>query len=271
MSIPEKYELLEQGMQSKNKLAVAFSGGTDSTYLLYVAHKVLKDQVVAITIKTPYISGWETDEAIDFCKSNQISHTVISADIIPGLDTNPENRCYLCKKHLFGLIKSTAASMNISHVADGSNADDSNTYRPGMKALHELSVNSPLLEAGLTKAEIRILSTQAGLPTGTKPAYSCLLTRIPYNTSYTTAVLRRIEKAENFLSGIGFAGSRVRTHGNLARIETTKERIGELMQYDQSGELSDYFKKIGFEHITVDLEGYRSGSFDNFIKNIKNG
>jgi uncharacterized protein len=271
MNTGEKYGQLQQWLLKKGKVAVAFSGGVDSTFILSTAKKVLDNRVIAFTIKTPYIPDWELAEAIEFCKSNAIEHIVISSDIIPEIASNPVNRCYLCKRHLFTLLKSNAGDMGYTCILDGSNADDSEAYRPGLAALRELEICSPLLEMGITKAEVRRLSSETGLPTAEKPSYACLLTRLPYDYTFSIPELNRIEKAELFLSSIGFAGSRVRNHGNIARIETDKEKITDLVRPVNADKLTGYFHEIGYEHITVDLEGYRSGSFDKNTNKQQNG
>jgi uncharacterized protein len=262
---PEKYDKLLSWLGRLENAAVAFSGGVDSTFVLAAARLVLAEKVVAYTVKTPYIPEWEIDEAVSWCNKNGIRHQVISTGILPSILDNPENRCYLCKKHLFTMLKKEALRSGIAHLLDGSNADDSGVYRPGLAALEELGIKSPLLENGITKTEVRHFSARMGLPTAEKPSYACLLTRLPYNYPVKTSELRRIEKAERYLASLGYAASRVRNHGNIARIEIDKSRITDFSGTLASGTLVAYFRELGYEYVTLDLEGYRSGSFDKNI------
>lgn len=263
-----KYELLTNWFGERKKIAIAFSGGTDSTFLLALAKNVLQQNVLALTVKTPYIPDWELNEAMEFCRTEKINHRVLYADAIPDIMDNPVNRCYLCKKHLFSLLKNEAAAMGYNLLADGTNADDKSVYRPGLKALKELHISSPLLENGLTKKDIRRYSKKMGLPTASKPPYACLLTRLPYNSGIDYEVLTRIEKAEKFLISLGFPGSRVRTTGDTARIEADKRYLPKLVRPENASMITGYFHDLGYRHISVDLEGYRSGSFDQKIVNL---
>jgi len=263
MNESNKYDLLEKWLEKKGKIAIAFSGGVDSTFLLAAAKKVLHQNVLALTVKTPYIPGWEADEALAFCKSERINHRFVPADIIPEIISNPVNRCYLCKKNIFTLLASEAAQLGFEHLADGTNADDSVVLRPGMKALQELGILSPLHELGITKKEIRKHSAKMGLPTADKPSYACLLTRLPYNYPVKIEELVRVEKAERFMASLGYPNSRVRNHSDLARIEVERQYIGEFVQKAEASGVMAYFHELGYRHITIDLEGYRSGSFDN--------
>jgi len=241
---------------------VAFSGGVDSTFVLASARKVLGEMVQAYTVKTPYIPDWELEEAAEYCKKNGIRHRVILAAILPEIMHNPENRCYLCKKHLFSVLKKEAQQEGFNIVLDGSNADDTGAYRPGLAALQELEIRSPLLENGITKTDVRYFSRRLGLPTAEKPSYSCLLTRLPYNYEVKTDELERIEKAERYLASLGYGTSRVRNHGTIARIELEKDRITEFVNSPIVKGVIAQFHKLGYEYITIDLDGYRSGSFD---------
>jgi uncharacterized protein len=242
--------------------AVAFSGGVDSTFVLAVAQKVLGKNILAFTIKTPYIPDWEIEEAIVFCRENGIDHRILNEGIIPEIQQNPENRCYLCKRFIFSMLKKEALREGFTCLLDGSNADDSGVYRPGMAALKELEIKSPLLENGITKAEVRHFSKMLGLPTSEKPSYACLLTRLPYNYNFKTEELERIEKAERFLASLGYSASRVRNHGNIARIELERNRIAEFINSPSAEKLLTYFRDLGYEFVTVDIEGYRTGSYD---------
>lgn len=260
-----KNQLLKSWLEKHEKIAVAFSGGVDSTFLLATAKETLHQNVLALTVKTPYIPEWEVSEAIEFCRNENIRHRIIQADINPEILNNPVNRCYICKKNVFTLLNEVASVMGFTCLADGTNADDKGVYRPGLKALSDLKIESPLMETGFTKQDIREHSQMLGLPTAAKPAYACLLTRLPYNCSVDMETLQRIEKAEKFLIYMGFPGSRVRTHGDLARIEADKILIPRLVEHDISMKIISCFRELGYRHVTIDLEGYRSGSFDEQV------
>jgi len=259
---PEKYDMLLHWLGRLENAAVAFSGGVDSTFVLAMAQKVHAKKVLALTVKTPYIPDWELAEAIAYCKENGINHRVVHAEIIPEIINNPENRCYLCKRHVFTVLKKEAQQEGFNHLLDGTNADDSGVYRPGLAALRELGIRSPLLENGITKTEVRHFSAKLELPTAEKPSYACLLTRLPYNCEVKAEELLRVEKAERYLASIGYGASRVRNHGNIARIELEKSKIPEFVNSGDAGKLASYFHELGYEFVTIDLEGYRSGSFD---------
>lgn len=243
-------------------LAVAFSGGVDSTYLLHEAVKAGKEKVTALIMKTPSVPERELDEAVTFCKSRDISFFVLPADPFSaaGFRENGRDRCYICKHFLFSALLEKAKEEGIPFVADGTNADDRKEFRPGLRALKELDIRSPLAEAGLTKKEIRELSEKEGLPTWNKPSFSCLATRFPYGEELTVEKLRRTEAAENLLAELGFTQRRVRVHGNLARIEVLPAEIPLLLE--RRDMISSRFEELGFLYTTVDLKGFRSGSMD---------
>ncbi len=260
-----KYNLLLTSLEKLERVAVAFSGGVDSTFLLAAVKKVLGNNVLALTVKTPYIPDRELEEACNFCAEHDIKHRVMHLDIIKEILNNPGNRCYLCKKHVFSAMKSEAAREGTVHLLDGTNVDDAKDYRPGMAALRELQIISPLLEAGLTKNDIRSLSRMLGLVTADKPAYACLLTRLPYNYEVKAEELRRIEKAEIFLESLGYGSSRVRNHGSMARIEIDRNSIRDFINTGVADKIVRYFRSLGYEFVTLDLEGYRTGSFNTTI------
>jgi len=250
-----------------NSFAVAFSGGVDSSYLLYRAHKVRKSGIVAITIRTPYIPSREINEAIAFTKKYGIKHKILDIAFPDMIRNNLVQRCYLCKKTLFTELLNFARENNYKYVVDGTNFDDIGDFRPGMKALKEMSIRSPLMESGLTKKDIRELSKKEGLTIWDKPAMACLLTRIPYDTEIEENTLRMIEKAETMLFERGYPGTRVRIHGEVARIECLPEYIEKIFQNPGREGIIIGMKKIGFRYVSLDLEGYRKGK-SNPEKNI---
>ena len=261
-----QYLKLLEWMKHLGNAAVAFSGGVDSTLVLTAARDSLHENVLAFTVKTPYIPEWEVKEAVLFCKERGIRHQVIHKDMPDEIGKNPENRCYLCKKQLFTMLKAEALRQGFDHILDGTNADDSGTYRPGLAALKELGIKSPLFETGINKLKVRQRSVSMGLPTADKPSYACLLTRMPYNYEVRNDELERIEKAEVFLASLGFRNSRVRNHKNIARIETDREKMQDFTQDAVILKVTSYFHDIGYEFVTLDLDGYRSGSYDKKFK-----
>lgn len=258
----EKEKKLAVLLEKCMPLAVAFSGGVDSTYLLHEAVKAGKEKVTALIMKTPSVPERELDEAVTFCKSRGISFFVLPADPFSaaGFRENGRDRCYICKHFLFSALLERAKEEGIPFVADGTNADDRKEFRPGLRALKELDIRSPLAEAGLTKKEIRELSEKEGLPTWNKPSFSCLATRFPYGEELTVEKLRRTEAAENLLAELGFTQRRVRVHGNLARIEVLPAEIPLLLE--RRDMISSRLEELGFLYTTVDLKGFRSGSMD---------
>jgi len=247
---------------------VAFSGGVDSTFLLHRASVINGIKFTAATIRTPYIPEREIYEATDYCRQNNISHHIIELSFPEVLRENPVERCYLCKKQLFGHLREFAEKNDFRFVADGTNADDAGDFRPGIRALQEMGIKSPLMEAGLVKSEIRELSRIAGLVTADKPAYACLLTRIPYNTVITEKDIRKIEEAEQYLFEKGFYGTRVRIHGDLARIECMPGYLNRFVHDPERELIIQNLKKIGFRFISLDLEGYRTGSMNPDKKDL---
>ena len=258
----EKEKKLAVLLEKCMPLAIAFSGGVDSTYLLHKAALAGKEKVTALIMKTPSVPERELDEAVAFCKSRGISFFVLPADPFSaaGFRENGRDRCYICKHFLFSALLEKAKEEGIPFVADGTNADDRKEFRPGLRALKELDIWSPLAEAGLTKKEIRELSEKEGLPTWNKPSFSCLATRFPYGEELTVEKLRRTEAAENLLADLGFTQRRVRVHGNLARIEVLSTEIPLLLE--RRDMISSRLEELGFLYTTVDLKGFRSGSMD---------
>ena len=257
-----KLERLRERLRVIGGAVVAFSSGVDSTFLLRVAHEELGDRVVAATARSHSFPNRELDEATAFCRAEGVRHVVIDSEEldIPGFAGNPPDRCYHCKKELFGKLLAFARDNGLAAVLEGSNIDDDGDYRPGRRAIRELGILSPLHEAGLTKAEIRVLSREMGLPTFDKPSFACLASRFPYGERITVRGLERVEKAEQWLldAGWGLTQLRVRSHGDLARIEVPPADIPRLAA--RASEIAAAFKDLGFAYVTLDLLGYRTGS-----------
>jgi uncharacterized protein len=234
--------------------------------LIKACKDALGDDSIAFTIDSPYIPNWEIDEAKELAKTVGIKHEIIKLNEIPNIiKNNPYNRCYLCKKTLFTMMKERCKALGYSYLVDGSNFDDTKEYRPGIKALEELNIISPLLENELTKDEIRQLSKELNLSTWDKPAYACLLTRFPYDTYLENKNISIVEKAEEFLMSIGFKGLRVRKHDDIARIEVSREERKKFFDEELLDNISDTIKAIGFKYVCFEASGYSSGSFDKDI------
>ena len=262
--LQEKYRLLREALRGLGSVAVAYSGGVDSTLLLKVAHDVLGDKALAVTVRACVVPAREFAEAVEFCHREGIAQMVVDFDemSVPGFAENPPNRCYLCKRALFARIKAVAAERGLSAVAEGSNVDDLGDYRPGLQAIAELGVKSPLRAAGLAKAEIRELSRELGLSTWEKPSYACLASRFVYGEEITREKLAMVEAAEEFLRGLGLRQLRVRVHGRLARIEVPQEEIGRLAEAELRREVAARFHALGFAFVSLDLDGYCTGSMN---------
>lgn len=257
-----KEKRLDSILKDLKSFVIAFSGGVDSSFLLYRAHNTGGVKLTAVTVRTPYMPVREINEAVQFTTEHKINHHIIDVAFPEIIRHNPVERCYLCKKTLFGKIKSYAEEHNFSYILDGTNFDDKSDYRPGLRALSEMQVRSPLAEAGLTKSEIRTMAKNARLPFWDKPAMACLLTRIPYDTEISEGMLKMIEQAEDLLFDKGYPGTRVRAHGDIARIECMPGYIEKIIHDPDRENIVRNLKKIGFRYISLDLEGYKTGSMN---------
>jgi len=257
-----KYEQLVNYLKGLDKVILAFSGGVDSTFLLFAAKEALGDNVKAVTVKSPYIPEWEVDEAIEFTKKYNINHDLMEADIIDSIKNNPTDRCYLCKTNIFTQILNKAKNEGYKYVIDGTNFDDIGEYRPGLVALKELEVVSPLLECKIKKQEIRDMAKEKGLNIWDKPAYACLLTRLPHDNEVNLDTLKKIEKGEDYLRNIGLKGCRVRAHNEIARIELMPAEMKKILDETLMKKIAEALKNIGFTYVTLDLSGYKTGSFN---------
>ena len=266
--IRNKENALVERIKAAGKLAVAFSGGVDSTYLLYKAHQVLGDECLAVTVRSQILTEVDFNRTVEFCKEIGAKQEIIDFDVfsVDKFAENPPDRCYYCKSYDFEGIKKAALKYGITAVADGSNVDDQGDYRPGMRAMKELGIISILREAGLTKKDIRELSKEAGLKTWDMPAAACLASRFVYGERITAEGVKRVELSEKFIKDLGFSGIRVRVHGDLARIEASPDDIA-LMSYSRTRkEITDELKRLGFRYVTLDMQGYRMGSMNEALE-----
>jgi uncharacterized protein len=277
MEIELLYQKLQDILKTMGRVVIAFSGGVDSALVLKVARDALgKDNVLAVTALSETTSSQEREDAVRLAETFGIHHLLVETREldIPEFARNPEDRCYICKKHRFGRLMEAAADFSSQRgasghdacVADGLNTDDCNDYRPGIRAARELGVRSPLCEAGMSKRDIRLLSKNLGIPTWNKPAFACLATRIPYHSPITAEKLRQTDRAETFLRESGFSGQvRVRHYGDTARIETEADDIPKLAEHEIRTRVTSYFKSLGFIFVTLDLEGYNMGSLNRTV------
>ncbi len=264
----EKYEQLKEYLKSLESVAVAFSSGVDSTFLLFAAKEALGDGVIAVTASSCSFPKRELNEATKYCEKNGIRYEVFQSKEleIEGFSHNPKNRCYLCKHELFEKILKIAEREGINAVVEGSNLDDNGDYRPGLQAVAELGIKSPLRHIGFTKEEIRILSKHFNLPTWDKQSFACLSSRFVYGETISEEKLSMVDKAEQLLLDLGFHQVRVRIHNMMARIEVMPEEFEMLISEDIRKQITEKLKEYGFDYVTMDLTGYRTGSMNEVLE-----
>ncbi len=268
MTAPEKQERLLAQLRQLDSLLVAFSGGADSAYLAWAAHTALGSRALAVTALSPSFSAYDREQAESLVRHVGLRHQFIETHEVenPLYVANNPDRCYHCKAELFTELDRRMAVLGFAAVAYGINADDTHDFRPGHRAAAEHQVLAPLLEVGLTKAEIRDLSRRVGLPTWDRPASACLASRIPYGTRVTPENLSIVERGEAILRELGFRQFRVRFHQELARIEIAPDELPRALDPKMAAVLAERFKQLGFTYVTLDLEGYRQGSLNRALK-----
>lgn len=265
--INRKLGNLKEYLRSLGSVAIAFSGGVDSSFLLAVAHDVLGSRCLALTARSAAFPKREMQEARQFCEEKGIRQIFFEADVtrLREFAENPKDRCYHCKRFIFSQMAELAAKSGMAFLAEGSNMDDLGDYRPGLAAISELGIISPLRDNGLYKSEIRHLSKEMGLPTWEKPSFACLASRFPYGERITTEKLGMVERAEEVLRDLGLIQYRVRIHGNMARIEADPADFVLLLDEENRSRILSDFKKAGFSYVTMDLMGYRMGSMNEVL------
>ena len=268
MTLNDKFTRLKEDLKQMERVIVAYSGGVDSTFLLKASSIAGMKQILAVTALSETLPHEELSIAREITSALNIEHRIITTEELKNknFSDNPPNRCYYCKKELFSKLSDIAAKENFSFILDGTNTDDTRDHRPGRRAAKEMGIHSPLLNAGLSKKEIREISRTLGLPTWNKPATPCLSSRFPYGQKITAEGLERVNRAENFLKRLGLTDIRVRDHSGTARIEVIQEEFAILMEKNNREEIITLLKSLGYKYITLDLQGFRSGSLNENLK-----
>lgn len=267
MSPKDKESRLLKYLEQFSSSIVAFSGGVDSSYLAFMADRVMGEEARIVTALSPSVSKMQENLVREFVSTFKLNHHIIRTDEMddPHYTSNPSNRCYFCKSELYKVLLDLKEEWNVEVIFDGSNADDVGDYRPGRTAAHEASIKSPLIEAGIRKEDIRLLSREWGLPTWNLPAMPCLSSRLPYGVEVTPERLEQIEEAESYIRSLGFRDFRVRHHEDLARIEIAQGELSKAMNLELFRTINDHLKSLGYQYVTIDLQGFRSGSLNELL------